>query len=76
MSPSKTLPTPRLRETPPRPAYVYRRDLEPAEMLPAVGVALGVGLAAFYVAYVLLQRTPFDISGTDRDHLSRGPIEG
>ena len=73
---SPDLPTPRLRETPPRTAYVYRRDLEPTELLPAVGVAVGVGLAAFYVAYVLLQRTPFDISGTRRDHLSRGPIEG
>jgi hypothetical protein len=71
-----SIPPPRLRETPPATPYTYRRDLEPRELLPAVGVAVGVGLAAFYAVYVLLQRTPLDISGTGRDHLSRGPIDG
>lgn len=38
--------------------YTYRRDLRPAELLPAVGAGIAVGLAAFYVARLLLQRTP------------------
>ena len=42
------------------PPYVYRRDLEPAEMLPAVGIGIGVGLLAFYGALILLQRTPLE----------------
>jgi len=70
-----TQPTPRPRETPPRTPYTYRRRLEPRELLPALGVAVGAGLAAFYAAYVFLQRTPLDISGTRRDHLSRGPTD-
>ncbi len=38
--------------------YVYRRELELVELLPAVGAALVTGLAAFYVARLFLQRTP------------------
>jgi hypothetical protein len=71
-----TMPSPRLRELPPATAYTYRRHLEPAELLPAVGIAVGAGLAAFYVAWLFLQRTPLDISGTARDHLSRSPTTG
>lgn len=40
--------------------YVYRRHLEPRELLPAVGVGVGVGAVAFYIVYLLLQRTPLD----------------
>ena len=40
--------------------YVYRRRLEPRELLPALGVGVGVGAVAFYVAYLFLQRTPLD----------------
>jgi hypothetical protein len=40
--------------------YYYRRDLERSELMSAVGVGIGVGVAAFYVARVLLQRTPLD----------------
>jgi hypothetical protein len=43
--------------------YYYRRPLDARDFLPAVGVAVGAGLAAFYVAYVLLQRTPLKPSG-------------
>jgi hypothetical protein len=39
-------------------AYVYRRELELAEMLPAIGAGIVTGIAAFYVARLLLQRTP------------------
>ena len=38
--------------------YYYRRRLTLREQLPAIGVAVGAGLAAFYVARLLLQRTP------------------
>jgi hypothetical protein len=38
--------------------YTYRRDLHPVEMIPAIGVGIAVGLAAFYVATLLTQRTP------------------
>lgn len=67
---------PRPREVPPSTAYTYRRRLAPAELLPAVGVGAVVGAAAAYVAYLFLQRTPLDISGTGRDHLSRRPPLG
>ena len=40
--------------------YVYRRSLAAHELLPALGVGIGVGALAFYVAYLLLQRTPLD----------------
>ena len=63
---------PRLRPEPLRTPYVYRRELAVRELLPAVGAGVAVGLAAFYLARVLLQRTPLDVSGTTRDHLSRG----
>lgn len=43
-----------------RTEYVYRRKLHPRELLPAVGVGLGVGAFAFYIAYLFLQRTPLD----------------
>jgi hypothetical protein len=38
--------------------YTYRRELRPAELLPAIGAGVAVGLAAFYVATLFLQRTP------------------
>jgi hypothetical protein len=38
--------------------YYYRRDLTLREQVPAIGVAVGVALAAFYVARLFTQRTP------------------
>ena len=38
--------------------YYFRRDLTLREHLPAIGVAVGAGIAAFYVVRMLLQRTP------------------
>jgi hypothetical protein len=38
--------------------YTYRRDLSAVELIPAIGVGVAVGLAAFYVATLLVQRTP------------------
>lgn len=38
--------------------YSYRRDLSFPDLLPAIGAGMVVGAAAFYVARILLQRTP------------------
>ena len=40
------------------PEYYYRRTLSVRELLPAIGIGIGAGIAAYYVARVLLQRTP------------------
>jgi hypothetical protein len=40
------------------PSYVTRKRLAPRELLPAAGVGLALGLAAFYVMKVWLERTP------------------
>lgn len=38
--------------------YTYRRELHRGELVPAIGAGIAVGLAAFYVATLFLQRTP------------------
>jgi hypothetical protein len=38
--------------------YVYRRQLDTRELIPAIGAGIAVGLAAFYVARLFLERTP------------------
>ncbi len=45
-------------------AYVYRRPVSGRELLPAVGIAVGAGAAAFYLAWLFLQRTPLLPAGT------------
>ena len=40
--------------------YVYRRRLDARELVPAIGVGVGVGVLAFYAAYLFLQRTPLE----------------
>ena len=50
-------------KTPPRlttrlDGYVYRRRLSGRELVPAIGAGIVTGLAAFYVARLLLERTP------------------
>jgi hypothetical protein len=51
--------------------YYYRRKLTLQEMLPALGIAVGAGLAAFYVARLFEQRTPLV---TARDIPTLGPL--
>jgi hypothetical protein len=41
-----------------RESYYYRRRLSGRELLPAVAIGIGVGIAAFYIARLLAQRTP------------------
>ena len=38
--------------------YYYRRSLSARELLPALGVGVGAGFLAFYVAKLFLERTP------------------
>lgn len=45
------------RDLPPA-IYYYRRPLTLRELTPAFAAAVAAGLAAFYVARLLLQRTP------------------
>jgi hypothetical protein len=42
----------------PPAVYYIRRELDARETLTAAGVAVGAGLAAFYLARMMLQRTP------------------
>lgn len=37
--------------------YVYRRHLADRELLPALGIGALAGLAAFYLARIMMQRT-------------------
>jgi hypothetical protein len=38
--------------------YFYRRSLSAGALLPAVGLGVVAGVAAFYVARLFLERTP------------------
>lgn len=38
--------------------YYYRRRIGGWELLPAIGIGIGAGVTAFYIARLLLQRTP------------------
>ena len=46
------------RDEPTGAEYSYRRTLSARELLPAIGVGVAAGVAAFYVARIFLQRTP------------------
>ncbi len=43
--------------------YYYRRKLGAKDYLPAAGVGLAAGLAAFYLVQLLIQRTPLVTQG-------------
>lgn len=38
--------------------YYYRRRLSATDLMPAIGVGVATGLAAFYLVQLLIQRTP------------------
>ncbi|MGQ0714602.1 MAG: hypothetical protein ACT4PJ_12845 [Gemmatimonadaceae bacterium] len=61
------------RLTPPK-VYYYRRELEARDTLTAAGIAVGAGLAAFYLARLLLQRTPLAREGAVPQLDDRGVI--
>lgn len=54
--PSSETRRPRLHDA--EAEYSYRRPLPWREMLPAIGVGIGVGAFAYYVTRLLLERTP------------------
>jgi len=47
-------------------AYSYRRRLNLRELLPAIGIGVAVGVFAFYITRVLLQRTPLKVERQPR----------
>ena len=49
--------------------YYYRRRLGAKDLMPAIGVGVAAGLAAFYVVQLLIQRTPLVPQG----ELTRAP---
>lgn len=57
--PSPAPCTPRRRDA--RAEYYYRRELGLRELIPAIGVAIGAGLFAFYITRLLLERTPLHV---------------
>jgi hypothetical protein len=46
--------------------FDYRRSLSARELVPAIGVGVAAGALAFYVARILLQRTPVTVEGLSR----------
>jgi len=58
----------------PPPVYYVRRELEARETLTAAGLAVGAGLAAFYLARMMLQRTPIAREQTIPQLDERGAI--
>jgi hypothetical protein len=64
--------------------FDYRRELTLKELLPAVGAALGAGIAVFYLARTMLQRTPLpprppivdDRATADPHGKERPPVRG
>ena len=49
--------------------YYYRRRLSATDLMPAIGVGVATGLAAFYLVQLLIQRTPL----VPREALAREP---
>jgi|GEM_PF-1636886 hypothetical protein len=56
-------------------SYYYRRDLSARELLVPALIGAGIGMAAFYLARIVEQRTPLvpmeDRSGPRRDRGTR-----
>jgi hypothetical protein len=65
-----------LHEASDRHSYDYRRDLSVGELAPVIAVAIGAGLAAFYVAMRLRQRTPLLRASGEGTRSSRPRLKG
>jgi hypothetical protein len=63
-----------LHEASDRHSYYYRRELTGKELVPALAIAIGVGIGAFYVAVRLAQRTPLleDVAAVPRRRRVKG----
>jgi hypothetical protein len=56
--------------------YYYRRRLGAGDLWVAAGIGAGAGIAAFYIASLLLQRTPLEVPrGREERGRRRGPTE-
>jgi len=55
--------------------YYYRRPLGLRELLPAVGIAIGAGLFAFYITRLMLQRTPLKVERGRRARVAETSAE-
>ena len=51
---------------PPTGRYYVRRDLSTRELVPAISIALGTAVTAFYIARIMLQRAPLGTGGRVR----------
>jgi hypothetical protein len=54
----------------PLPGYTIRRPLPPSALLPAVGAGVAIGLAAFYLTKLLLERQPL-LTPEERERRAR-----
>jgi len=54
----------------PLPGYTIRRPVRPSALMPAIGVGVAIGLAAFYVTKLLLERQPL-LTPEEREQRAR-----
>jgi hypothetical protein len=47
------------------PKYYYRRSLSARELLPAIGAAIAAAAVTFYLAKVVIERTPLSAKVSD-----------
>jgi hypothetical protein len=52
--------------------YYYRRSLSVRELLAAVGAAVGAALVTFYIARLVIQRTPLRVESSADDPVRLG----
>lgn len=45
-------------------SFYYRRSLSGSELLPAIAIGVAAGLTAFYLAQIVMQRTPLERAGS------------
>ena len=67
--PAKSDPRARLEDS----DYFYRRELSVVGLVPAVGVGIAVGVAAYYLTRLYLERTPL-VSKQRRRTAASGPV--
>lgn len=54
--------------------FDFRDPVAPANLLPAVGVGFAAGIAAGYLASLLIRRVPFPPDGDDGTLVTSGPL--
>jgi hypothetical protein len=64
------------RETSAAGHYYYRRSLGGRELLPAIGAGIAIGLAAFYLTRLVMERTPLTAEGLEPRRRKHGHQHG